>query len=93
MLTFGIYLSDPFKQPIYKNVLLFFVLIGNIVFTVLLFALWPYFTSFFGFVDISYESLGYIALICGGASLLIVLFNAWIGYLKMHENLKVHDEF
>jgi|688.fasta_scaffold764210_1 hypothetical protein len=42
ILIFGIYQSDPFKLPIYKNVLLFVVLLINIVFIVAHFSLYRY---------------------------------------------------
>lgn len=42
ILIFGIYQSDPFKLPIYKNVLLFVVLLINIAFIAAHFSLYHY---------------------------------------------------
>lgn len=89
VLVFAIYLGEPFKQPIHKNFLLFIVLICNIIFTMLLFGIYPELRTFFGFVDISYPCLGYIALICVVDSMLILIFNGWIHYMKFHERFAV----
>lgn len=89
VLVIAIYMGEPFKQPLHKNFLLFIVIIGNIVFTMLLFGIYPQLQGFFGFVDISYPCLGYIALICVVDSILILMFNGWIRYMKFHERLAI----
>lgn len=40
-------------------------------------------------MDISYSSLGFIALICVVDSILILIFNGWIHYMKFHERFSV----
>lgn len=83
-LVFCLYESSPWKEPFYKNYLLFIVFLINIAVTLSLNFLVPQLQNLLSFADMSYKCMTAIFLLCVIASILTFFLNKIISYLKLH---------
>lgn len=87
-IVIGLYISSPWKEPIYRNYLLFIVILVNLATTGALAFLMPTLKDFFSFTDMTMKSMGIIFMIAMLTCILSVAFNVWIQWLQLHQSLK-----
>lgn len=85
-LVYSLYCSNPWKEVIYRNYLLFFAILLNMGSTWALSFLTPQLKSFFSFTEVSYRCMAYIFMIAMIGAVLTMVYNGLVNSLKLHEN-------
>jgi uncharacterized membrane protein YhaH (DUF805 family) len=84
--VFSLYEGNPWKEPIYKNYLLFVIILINIVFTAFMSFFVPQLKGFFSFTEMSYQAMGIVFGIAMIGGILTLIFNSLVSSLRLHED-------
>ena len=83
-LVIAVYVSSPWKEPIYKNWLLMLAIILNFVSSVPMSFLIPQLSSLFTFADMSMSSMGYVFMISAVATIATMIYSELINCMKLY---------
>ena len=77
-LVFSLYQASPWKEPLYRNILLLIAILLNFAASTVMSFLIPQPKSLFLFVDMSYRSIAFVKGINIIVSVVLIGFNKWV---------------
>lgn len=83
-LVFAVYVSSPWKEPVYKNWLLMLAILLNFGTTAAMSFLIPQLSSLFTFADMSMSSMAYVFGISMAVSILTVIYSEIVNWMKLY---------